>query len=281
MTDIGKVLQEARMQKGLTLDDLQQITKIQKRYLIAIESNDFDSLPGEFYVRAFVRQYAEIVDLNADELLASLAPAEPETADVAEPEQTKRTQAQESEQNATKLERIYGYLPTIVIVVIVVGILGTIWAMTFANHNKNANTQIDNSSSKVAVSSDVSSSKSSKKSKSTKAKKKTTKSKQKITYTKTSDSVYYYTLKNGKTKNKVTITASGRAWNAVSADGVQKWQGTLTSGSHTVTLPANTTTIKLQIGNSNYTTVKINGKKFNYKAQSSSSTVRTISITVK
>lgn len=35
--NVGKKLREAREKKGLTLDDLQQATKIQKRYLIAIE----------------------------------------------------------------------------------------------------------------------------------------------------------------------------------------------------------------------------------------------------
>ncbi|EPD00588.1 Xre-like DNA-binding protein, partial [Lacticaseibacillus paracasei subsp. paracasei Lpp227] len=34
---LGKKLRDARIQKGYTIDDLQQITKIQKRYLIAIE----------------------------------------------------------------------------------------------------------------------------------------------------------------------------------------------------------------------------------------------------
>ena len=44
--NVGKKLREAREKKGLTLDDLQQATKIQKRYLIAIEDEKFDELPG-------------------------------------------------------------------------------------------------------------------------------------------------------------------------------------------------------------------------------------------
>ena len=67
--NIGKKLKDARVANGLTLDDLQQATKIQKRYLIAIEDEKFDELPGDFYVRAFIKQYANTVGLNGNELL--------------------------------------------------------------------------------------------------------------------------------------------------------------------------------------------------------------------
>ncbi|WP_162805700.1 RodZ domain-containing protein [Sporosarcina sp. PTS2304] len=70
MTGLGSRLKEARIAKGLTLDDLQNETKIQKRYLAGIEEEDFTSMPGAFYIRVFIKQYAEAVDVDAEEMLA-------------------------------------------------------------------------------------------------------------------------------------------------------------------------------------------------------------------
>nr|WP_106784326.1 helix-turn-helix domain-containing protein [Lysinibacillus timonensis] len=69
MTELGTRLKEARLSKGYSLDDLQEITKIQKRYLVGIEEGNFSIMPGSFYVRAFIKQYAEAVGLKSDELL--------------------------------------------------------------------------------------------------------------------------------------------------------------------------------------------------------------------
>lgn len=52
-------LREAREQAGLSLEDVQERTKIQVQYLEAIEKGDFEQLPGSFYARAFIRAYAE------------------------------------------------------------------------------------------------------------------------------------------------------------------------------------------------------------------------------
>lgn len=57
------------MSKGFSLDDLQEKTKIQKRYLSAIEEGNYSVMPGTFYVRAFIKQYAEAVGLDATDLL--------------------------------------------------------------------------------------------------------------------------------------------------------------------------------------------------------------------
>lgn len=70
MSELGEMLQKVRQEKGLTLDDIQNSTKIQRRYLDAIEKGDFDALPGQFYARAFIKRYAEALGLNTEEVLS-------------------------------------------------------------------------------------------------------------------------------------------------------------------------------------------------------------------
>lgn len=69
MSDLGALLRKAREQRGLSLDEIQELTKIRKRYLEAIESGDYSVLPGSFYVRAFVKNYSEAVGLDPEEVL--------------------------------------------------------------------------------------------------------------------------------------------------------------------------------------------------------------------
>ncbi|TJY43122.1 helix-turn-helix domain-containing protein [Cohnella pontilimi] len=85
MSDLGALLRKAREQKGYTLDDVQEATKIRKRYLEAIETGDYSVLPGSFYVRAFVKTYAETVGLDAEEVLRLYQKELPKTSTDAPP----------------------------------------------------------------------------------------------------------------------------------------------------------------------------------------------------
>ncbi|CAG9619646.1 helix-turn-helix domain-containing protein [Sutcliffiella rhizosphaerae] len=73
MTELGNKLKQTREEKGLSLDDLQTITKIQKRYLIGVEEGNYDIMPGQFYARAFIRQYSEAVGLDPDVMFEEYA----------------------------------------------------------------------------------------------------------------------------------------------------------------------------------------------------------------
>ena len=61
---IGEVLRLARINQGLSLEELQEKTEIQLNFLEAMEADDFDLLPSTFYARSFLRKYAWAVELD-------------------------------------------------------------------------------------------------------------------------------------------------------------------------------------------------------------------------
>jgi cytoskeletal protein RodZ len=67
---LGARLRSAREAKGLTLDDVEKITRIRARFLAALEAETFAEIPSPVQVRGFLRNYAQHVGLNAEEILA-------------------------------------------------------------------------------------------------------------------------------------------------------------------------------------------------------------------
>ncbi|MDO7905764.1 helix-turn-helix domain-containing protein [Paenibacillus sp. JX-17] len=127
MSELGQQLREARLEKGMSLDDVQEMTKIRKRYLEAIEAGDYKVLPGTFYVRAFIKTYAETVGLNPDELLEGHkkdVPA-PEPEAVMEPVTQKRSSRPSSggERNFRWMPTMLMWLFPLLIIVVVIYII--------------------------------------------------------------------------------------------------------------------------------------------------------------
>ena len=59
-----------RNNRGLTLEQISQNTKISVRALRAIEEGQFKKLPGGIYNTSYIRQYARAIDFDESELLA-------------------------------------------------------------------------------------------------------------------------------------------------------------------------------------------------------------------
>lgn len=273
---IGQKLQEARSEKGLTIDDVQQATKIQRRYLIAIEDGHFEELPGDFYVRAFIKQYAQTVGLDGDELLKDYNDQLPQAAatnvmPVTEEQPTTREpKTTKIGQENTGLDRLRSLLPIIIVSVIVVIILGTIWVFAVRSGRQSSNNSAV-SSSHVAVSSSKTESASSHKSSSTSqsssssSSSETTKSKTKQTLVPvtTTGANATYRVENAPATNKLAITAKGAdSWVQVTPTGGRAlYVGTITTGTNKeLTLPAGTTGVSVSFGNRTATKVTINGK---------------------
>ena len=63
-------LSTQRQKKGISLEQIAEITKISIRFLRAIEDEEFDKLPGGIFNTSYLRQYAAAIGLEESGLLA-------------------------------------------------------------------------------------------------------------------------------------------------------------------------------------------------------------------
>ena len=70
MQEIGNLLKKERQEKGISLEEISRKTKIQVRYLQALEDGDFSRFAGKVYIKGALRNYAESVGINATELIS-------------------------------------------------------------------------------------------------------------------------------------------------------------------------------------------------------------------
>ena len=71
MNALSEKLRTARKSRGFSLEDIAALTRIQRRFLEAIEEGRFSVMP-RVYLRAFLRSYAKAVGLDDDETLRDL-----------------------------------------------------------------------------------------------------------------------------------------------------------------------------------------------------------------
>src|ERR1700691_2306356 len=69
MADIGATLREARMRAHIDITEVETRTKIRAKYLRAMENEEWDLLPGEVYVKSFLRTYGEYLGLDTRQLV--------------------------------------------------------------------------------------------------------------------------------------------------------------------------------------------------------------------
>ena len=69
MARLGEILRTEREKKSITLDQAAADTRIREKFLKALEDDDHQSLPGTVYTKGFLRNYAEYLDLDSEELI--------------------------------------------------------------------------------------------------------------------------------------------------------------------------------------------------------------------
>lgn len=259
MADIGDKLRSAREAKGLSIADIEKATKIQGRYLTAIEQNDFDKLPGDFYVRAFIRQYAQIVGLDGKQLLSEYhqeVPAAQPDEYVEDSIDNKSEEVRKTTSNKKKLWK--NYLPRIIVglgVIVVILVCYVVYAHFSASHNQTTNP--DNG---VSISSENTN----------KAKKKKPVAVNPVKIKELAANQFQVTgLKNNR--NLVVRAGDQSITVTISVNGVRQASQTLAAGQkQTIAIPTDAQNVGVTLSNASGTKVTVGGKKVPYDAQNGS-----------
>lgn len=262
---IGEKLRQARLNKKISLDELQQITKIQKRYLEAIDNDDFDQLPGEFYVRAFIRQYAEAVEEDGDHLVdvfdgksklsagSIIERPEPETVNG-----SRKALHQEESQPS----QFWTSLPVILLGLVAIAIIAVVGYMTW--QDRQADPIIGGSASSVIVDGSVDQPVSSaKESSQTSSTVESTTEEKKMTVTAGQDTGSAIAVSITDATKPVTLefTAANRVWIGVMVDNAYVYQGTLAANeTQSTQLPETATNATITLGAASNATIKANGE---------------------
>ena len=67
--NLGEYIKSKRKQNKVSLITIAETLNISLGYLIAIENNEFYKIPGKAYIVAFLRSYANFLNLNSDEII--------------------------------------------------------------------------------------------------------------------------------------------------------------------------------------------------------------------
>jgi len=68
--ELGELLRQSREQLGLSLEEIEQTTRIKRAYLEMLEAENFEGLPSSVAARGFLRNYALVLKLDVDHVLA-------------------------------------------------------------------------------------------------------------------------------------------------------------------------------------------------------------------
>lgn len=141
--EIGNKLKEVREEKGLSINDIEKMTKIQSRYLHAIEKGEFSLLPGTFYTRAFVKEYAIALGLDSAQILEEYSHELPSTTEDSSIEYTRMQRSKRNNDLSSKKSPVLSLLPTIIVGVLIIGVLFIIYLISsdyFSSDEKGTST---------------------------------------------------------------------------------------------------------------------------------------------
>lgn len=281
LTELGNRLKEARKAKGLSLADVQEMTKIQKRYLTGIEEGNYDMMPGKFYVRAFIKQYAEAVGLNPDELFEEFKSEVPSSHEDEIPQRATKVEPVKSNV-PSEPSKILEHLPKILVTAFIIGALFLVWVLmpkNDADEKQVVEKPVVKESTEQNNEDEGKKKAPAKEEKEVKEEPKVEEpAKTVLTAVGTSGSDSTYELKEAE-KFELTISSKGSTWVGVKDGNGKSYFGDMIPNGQTQTFDlTGQTEAKIRVGNAVDTEIKVNGEVVTYQIPAASQVTQNIII---
>ena len=141
---VGQIFQKTREEKGININEIALQTNMGKRYLDALESDNYDLFPSETHILGFIRNYSSYLELDPDQMI-----------DIYKRTILQETPAPYEELTAPSKA---GINPSILIVLLAVLAIGGLTALLLKGGKKHGNTVLDNNpgtvTNKITVNND-------------------------------------------------------------------------------------------------------------------------------
>ncbi|WEG73426.1 helix-turn-helix domain-containing protein [Vagococcus intermedius] len=280
MKSIGEILKSARLTRGLTIEELQQTTKIQKRYLEAIEANDFDALPSVYYAKSFIRQYATEVGADAEYLIARFE-GKPTEA-IVTPESVEGTRADiHTEKNNSKLTFIMDNLPMILLTVAAIVIISGIGFITLREGNKK---EMIKKPKEVQVDKQAAPASKSKEKQADDKPSEDNKEQTDMSLEFLSQEGYDVNMAANNISDPVTLdltSINDRCWIGIKVGDEYIFDQTLEANStDSVVLPEGTTSVAITLGNLSNAQIKVNGQDLDFNPDGAAQLKRNVNLDI-
>ncbi len=139
---LGQKLRQAREEKGITLGEVAEQTRISPLYIESIENDDYRALPGGIFNRGFVKSFAKYVGVDEQEALADYASLLYETEGDVEDVKFHRPEVLTDDRAPSSM------LPTLIVAVVILGIM-TVGVLFMVQYLKPVETLTNSSTPKT------------------------------------------------------------------------------------------------------------------------------------
>jgi len=145
---LGEKLRQAREERGISIAEVAEQTRISPHYLEFIENDDYRTLPGGIFNKGFVKSYAKYVGIDENEALQDYSKLiSSQDSEISEEPKTYRPEVLTDDRSSSSL------LPTLIIAAIILGLMawGIFSLVKYVENNPSvlttANTNTSNSNS--------------------------------------------------------------------------------------------------------------------------------------